>query len=260
MRAILSSGVASARKSSTPASSAMAAAVSGLSPVIITVRMPMARSSAKRSRMPGFTTSLRWMTPEDLGVRRPPPAACRPGWRCSSTIGVELGRAPCRPASSTQRLTESAAPLRTWRPSKSMPAHAGLGGERARARRRAGPRARGRSCSSASATMERPSGVSSASDESRAASASSALGDAGHGEERGGLAVAEGDGAGLVEQQGVDSRRPPRRPGRTWRARCAAPGGPCRRCRWPRAAPRWWSGSGRPAGRPARRSTARRCE
>ena len=50
--AILSSGVASARKSSTPASAAIAAAVSGLSPVIITVRMPMSRSSSKRSRMP----------------------------------------------------------------------------------------------------------------------------------------------------------------------------------------------------------------
>ena len=50
--AILSSGVASARKSSTPASSAIACAVSGLSPVIITVRMPIARSSSKRSRMP----------------------------------------------------------------------------------------------------------------------------------------------------------------------------------------------------------------
>ena len=61
--AILSSGVASAMKSSTPASSAMAAAVSGLSPVIITVRMPMARSSAKRSRMPCFTVSLSWITP-----------------------------------------------------------------------------------------------------------------------------------------------------------------------------------------------------
>ena len=35
------SGVASARKSSTPASAAMAAAVSGLSPVIMTVRMPI---------------------------------------------------------------------------------------------------------------------------------------------------------------------------------------------------------------------------
>ena len=57
--AILSSGVASARNSSTPASLAMAAAVSGLSPVIITVRMPIARRRAKRSRMPPFTTSFR---------------------------------------------------------------------------------------------------------------------------------------------------------------------------------------------------------
>ena len=63
----LSSGVAWARKSSTPASAAMAAAVSGLSPVIITVRMPIRRSSAKRSRMPPLTMSLRWMTPS----RRP---------------------------------------------------------------------------------------------------------------------------------------------------------------------------------------------
>ncbi len=55
----LASGVACARKSSTPASAAMAAAVSGLSPVIITVRMPIWRSSAKRSRMPPFTMSLR---------------------------------------------------------------------------------------------------------------------------------------------------------------------------------------------------------
>jgi hypothetical protein len=41
----LSSGVASARKSSTPASEAIAAAVTGLSPVTITVLMPMARSA-----------------------------------------------------------------------------------------------------------------------------------------------------------------------------------------------------------------------
>ncbi len=43
IRAILSSGLASARKSSTPACRAIAAAVSGLSPVIIIVRIPMAR-------------------------------------------------------------------------------------------------------------------------------------------------------------------------------------------------------------------------
>ena len=61
--AILSSGVASARKSSTPASSAMALAVSGLSPVIMTVRMPIRRISSNRSRMPSLTTSLRLMTP-----------------------------------------------------------------------------------------------------------------------------------------------------------------------------------------------------
>jgi len=41
----------------------MAAAVRGLSPVIITVLMPMPRSSAKRSLMPPFTMSLSWMTP-----------------------------------------------------------------------------------------------------------------------------------------------------------------------------------------------------
>ena len=59
IRSILSSGVASARKSSTPASRAMAAAVRGLSPVIMMVRMPMARSRAKRSLMPPLTMSLR---------------------------------------------------------------------------------------------------------------------------------------------------------------------------------------------------------
>ena len=59
MKRIFASGVASARKSSTPASRAIAAAVRGLSPVIITVRMPMARKRSKRSLMPPLTTSLR---------------------------------------------------------------------------------------------------------------------------------------------------------------------------------------------------------
>ena len=63
IRANFASGVASARKSSTPASWAMAAAVRGLSPVIITVRMPMERISANFSWMPSFTTSLSSMTP-----------------------------------------------------------------------------------------------------------------------------------------------------------------------------------------------------
>ena len=55
-------------KSSTPASEAIAAAVTGLSPVIITVLMPMRRSAAKRSFTSGLTTSLRWITPR----MRPP--------------------------------------------------------------------------------------------------------------------------------------------------------------------------------------------
>ncbi len=70
MSRILVSGVASARKSSTPASLAIAAAVRGLSPVIITVRMPIARKRSKRSAMPVLTTSLRWMIPS----RRAPSA------------------------------------------------------------------------------------------------------------------------------------------------------------------------------------------
>ena len=65
--ASFASGVASARKSSMPASAAMAAAVSGLSPVIITVRMPMRRSSAKRSRIPPLTMSFSWIAPSTRG-------------------------------------------------------------------------------------------------------------------------------------------------------------------------------------------------
>ena len=45
----------------------MARAVSGLSPVIITVRMPIRRISSNRSRMPSLTTSLRLITPERAG-------------------------------------------------------------------------------------------------------------------------------------------------------------------------------------------------
>ena len=45
----------------------MAAAVSGLSPVIITVRMPIARSWSKRSVMPGLTVSLSRITPSTRG-------------------------------------------------------------------------------------------------------------------------------------------------------------------------------------------------
>ena len=57
--AILSSGLHSATNPSTPASFAIVAAVSGLSPVHMMVLMPMARRRSKRSFMPGFTVSFK---------------------------------------------------------------------------------------------------------------------------------------------------------------------------------------------------------
>ena len=115
--AILSSGVAWARKSSTPASAAIAAAVSGLSPVIITVLMPIARRCAKRSRMPPLTMSFRWMTP----------SACVPS---ATTSGVPPARAmrstmpascpgTVPPLATTHFSIASAAPLRISRTSPS---------------------------------------------------------------------------------------------------------------------------------------------
>ena len=59
----LLSGVASARKSSTPASAAIVAAVSRLSPVIMTVLIPILRSWTNRSLIPPLTISFKWMTP-----------------------------------------------------------------------------------------------------------------------------------------------------------------------------------------------------
>ena len=117
--AILSSGVASARKSSTPASCAIDRAVRALSPVIMTVRMPIRRIWSNRSRMPDLTTSLRCTTP-----------SARAGWP-----GVEFGdhqRGAAAGADPVHQRTDggdgrgrrcpaprpsprSAAPLRTWR-------------------------------------------------------------------------------------------------------------------------------------------------
>jgi hypothetical protein len=96
----LSSGVAWARKSSTPASAAIAAAVIGLSPVIITVRIPILRSSAKRSLMPPLTMSLRWTTPSRRPSRStasgvPPDLATSSAIACRSRTESLLGRVPC---------------------------------------------------------------------------------------------------------------------------------------------------------------------
>ena len=93
-----------------PASAAMAAAVSGLSPVTITVRIPSLRSSAKRSRMPGLTTSLRWITPSKR-LSMHTSSGVPPLWAIRSTSrasGVGISRR-CRP---TKANTASTAPLR----------------------------------------------------------------------------------------------------------------------------------------------------
>jgi len=102
---------------------------------------------------------------------------------------------------------ESTAPLRTQEPPTSDAAHPGLAETMKLAL--TSPRSRPRMpyFSLASTTIERPSGVSSASEASCAASASSCS-PPGHATQRlelGRLPVAERDGAGLVEQQRVDS-------------------------------------------------------
>ncbi|KOG12093.1 hypothetical protein ADK34_32980 [Streptomyces viridochromogenes] len=104
MRAILSSGVASARKSSTPASSAIAFAVSGLSPVIMMVLMPIRRSSTRAPLSSSRATSS--------GV---PPA-----WEMRS-VSVCASSATSPPRSFTHAATEPVAPLRILRPSTSTP-------------------------------------------------------------------------------------------------------------------------------------------
>src|ERR1035441_10074907 len=172
IRSILSLGVACARKSSVPASAAMAAAVSGLSPVIMTVRIPMARSCWKRSRIPPLTTSFKCTTPSarlpsatTSGV--PPEREMR-----SVTSISSVGTSP--PCSRTNSITESVAPLRMRRPSRSTPLMrvCAVNGMK-RASCSATSRPRMLYFCLARTTMERPSGVSSARLESCAASASS---------------------------------------------------------------------------------------
>ena len=82
-------------------------------------------------------------------------------WRCRRRSASSSG-GTVPPCSSTQRRTESAAPLRIDAAVDVDAAHAGLGGERDELGAGQVARRRGRSCSSASVTIERPSGVSSA--------------------------------------------------------------------------------------------------
>ena len=88
----LASGVAWARKSSTPASAAMAAAVSGLSPpVIMTVVMPMLAELGEALADAALDDVLQLDDAEDLRARRRRPAACAPALAMRSTIASDAG-------------------------------------------------------------------------------------------------------------------------------------------------------------------------
>ena len=76
----------------------MVAAVTGLSPVIITVRRPMRRRSAKRSFTPGLTMSFRWMTPINwpfsLTASGVPPDRAMRSTAAATSAGTSLGSSP----------------------------------------------------------------------------------------------------------------------------------------------------------------------
>jgi hypothetical protein len=113
------SGVASARKSSTPDSSAIFAAVSRLSPVTMIVRMPIARSRSKRSRMPSLTTSLSSITPSTW-LSRATASGVDP-WRATRSSSDSSSGGAWPPSSVAQRSTASPAPLRRRVPFSSTP-------------------------------------------------------------------------------------------------------------------------------------------
>ncbi len=119
MSLILVSGVASATKSSTPASAAIAAAVSGLSPVIMTVFISILRSSANLALIPGFTMSFSITTPSTL-----PFTAIASGVAPSLAILSPIclhSSSSIPPFCSTNLATESIAPFLIFVSPKSTP-------------------------------------------------------------------------------------------------------------------------------------------
>ena len=76
----------------------MVLAVSGLSPVIMMVRMPIRRSSAKRSAMPGLTVSLSSMTPSGRPSQRMARGVAPAPAMASLMVPSSGGGVPARPA------------------------------------------------------------------------------------------------------------------------------------------------------------------
>lgn len=201
--------------------------------MIITVLMPMALMRSKRSRIPGLTTSLSWMTPstprvEEATTSGVPPSRPRDRRGPSIPHGVREAR-----ASAPTAARNLCAPLRSCSPGGINAAHAGFRRER-----------------HADHILRHPiqghaEGVPQFDDgtafRSFVAGGGKAGGlhhfidiHAGQRQERRGHAVAERDRPGLVEQQHIHV------PGGLHRAadraaRYAGADGPSRRCRWPRA-------------------------
>ena len=112
-----------------------------------------------------------------------------------------------RVASRTNLSMASTAPLRSLRGPRSMP-DSRVVAENSMKPLRGGASGIGiRYFSCVSATIERPSGVSSARLSKQRRFGRLVLADAGHGDDFRRQTVAEGDGAGLVEQEGIDIAR-----------------------------------------------------
>ena len=156
--------------------------------------------------MSGLTTSLRWTTPSSRlfsatasGV--PPVRAMRStAWRNSAGAVV-----PRQAGQREHRVDGALAQRPAGQSMPEMRVCAENGTDRAPAGSKPAPRAPYRLL--AKATIERPSGVSSARLASRTASARARSATPATGDEFVGHAVAEGDRAGLVEQQRVDVAR-----------------------------------------------------
>ena len=170
----------------------------------------MRRISSKRSRMPSLTTSLRWITPSAraawpstrLGHDQRRAAAGGDGVDDGADLGGRVTAVVAHPLHHGRRRALADLPA-----AREVDAgHPGLRGEGHEPGAVASsPAERSRRPYSflARTTIERPSGVSSARLDSCAASARIDGSAARHRDELGGLAVAERDRAGLVEQQRV---------------------------------------------------------
>ena len=140
--------------------------------MIITVLMPMRRSSAKRSLMPPLTMSLSSITPSTRPLSATTSGVLPRRATSSTSASTCAGISP--PRANTCLRMASAEPLRIWWPGRSTP----LMRVWAEKCTKAAPmacrsRARISNCCLASTTMLRPSGVSSASEANCATSASS---------------------------------------------------------------------------------------